>query len=50
MPTTYLSPPMQPPEIPLQTGDNDADIERLFSYLNDLLGYLLTHQPSITVP
>jgi hypothetical protein len=47
---TLIGPPMKPPDLPLMSGDNDRDIEALFSYLNDLISYLYEYRPTVEAP
>jgi hypothetical protein len=47
---TLIGPPMQPPEPPLLTGDNDRDIQRIMGYIQDLVSYLFEYRPTVEAP
>jgi len=47
---TLSGPALQPPPVPLITGDPVTDIKIIISYLNGLIAYLSNHVPTVEAP
>lgn len=47
---TLIGPPMQPPNLPLFTGDMKRDIDIIIDYLNNLISYLYEYRPTVESP
>lgn len=45
-----IGPPMEPPQIPLLTGDVKVDIDIIVNYLYTLNDFLSSYRPTVTAP
>lgn len=47
---TLIGPPMDPPQIPLLTGDPIKDIEIINAFLYTLVDFLANYRPTVEAP